>query len=280
MRRPLLAAGVAVFTLLVGLSGVGEAKEEGRFVPWARSEGDSQVIPVTLPDGRNLEVRAPTELQLPESGIRTFAALDWPTRKDPFQCCSRGLSISYRTIAATYGKAKPIKTYRGVHGTKVPYYSFSPDGLPNANYLVFQFGPWMVQVYDYRQQDRATTGVEEPMTDHERATLARRLEGLVDGRGFLVLEARKPLRLSRELKTVFLFGAPTGPAQGANQVEVGGHQTCVGEGTDTAIPRRFSTPGSEAGAAWCDPSSGLHIAVTGTQVFVDASIGALRIDPA
>jgi hypothetical protein len=184
---------------------------------------------MTLLDGRRMELRYPRRLEFARLGLRVGTSVDWPVRRDPLRCCGRVIGAQFTTIAKVYRGAKPIKVYSGARGRRVPYYRASDAGQTVAlNYLVFQFGPWMVEVYDVQRPG----DFEDRMTDTERARWARNFDGHVGRDGFLVLKARKPLQLQHDFTLVLGLGAA-----GTTQVEISSNSCGMPE-SDTAERRR------------------------------------------
>jgi hypothetical protein len=225
-------------------------------------EGDAAVLPVTFTDGRRIELRSSREVDLAQLGFGTSGAVAWPVRPD-----GSVVAVTHTTRQAEYGKRKPIKTYQGRDGQSVPYYDGSPIHGLNLNYLVFQFGPWMVEVSDVRRP----ADFEAPMTDKERATWSRSLRGHVDQNGYLVLEARAPLTV--EPHAFAVLGKP-----GVDRYVLIEEGYCGQPQSDTATPRRVSDQVGE-GAAWCDPATGLHVYAAGPTDFVDVLVGGLKLQP-
>lgn len=257
--RGTAALALVVLMALAPTARAGERRTtgDGRFVPPTNHAGKIEVLPITLPDGTRAELRFPRRLHLADLGFLTPAAVEWDVRPDPLRCCGRVLSIERTTINFTYSGRKPIRTFRGANGTKVPYFD---SGGP-LDYLVFQFGPWMVSVYNHEPGD-----FEDQMSDKELATWARSLEGHTDKRGFLVLTAKKPLIVEPLID--FVFGTRVA---GQNFLEIASPY-CTGSAADTDVRRRFPN-----GVAWCDPRSGWHVSAEGDPDFVQGISDDLQI---
>lgn len=254
----------------------------GRFVPPTNLDGNTVVLPVTVPDGRRFELRYPQALHIAEQGFSTGTTISSPHAESvPGRCCERGVLVSYTTVTVAYGDAPVVGTYTSSDGQQARYYAPRPSttGLhamePGA--LVFQFGPWMVRVYDMQANDQ--TGL---MNDAERSQIAANLGGQIDENGYLILEPRGPLTFGSGFKSEFSFGGwETGfgnSRDAFNKLGVGPRWLCGTPGSDTAKPRQLSpSNGAESAAAWCDPSSGLHVNVEGTKHFVDGTIRDLKV---
>ncbi len=236
----------------------------GPLVPPTRNDGETVILPITVPDGRRVELRYPRSMRLAQGGFRTLGAVEWSVRPDPLRCCGRVLYIDHATIADTYGSAIPVAQYRGARDRTVWYFHAEQaigGGLTTLDYLVFEFGPWTVSVYNHAPAD-----FEDEMSDEELATWARSLDGFVDKRGFLVLRAEPPLEI--EPLIGFTFGAS---GAGSNVLEVA-EERCDSAESDTTKRRHF--PG---GVAWCDPDTHLHISAEGDPGFVRKAARHLEI---
>jgi hypothetical protein len=227
-----------------------------RFVPPTRDERGTEVLPITFPDGRRVELSYPRTIAAGVPAIRISASVAWPLRPDPRRCCGRNLIISYRTIESVYGDLEPITTYPGIDGKPVPYF----DGVgrsTNFDILVFQFETWLVEIYDRRQPGE----FEGVMSEEERATWVRSLGGHADEYGYLVLDAQPPLRVD-----AFANAAVYLPIADGIQIELADGY-CGHPESDTSMPRRY-VRGDVDGASWCDAATELHISVQGEQGLV------------
>jgi hypothetical protein len=150
-----------VIAIVLALLGLGAP--DGRFVPATDRDGDRVVLPLTFPDGTRMEVAYPPELALAELGLVPYGSATLqghsphPDRADEV---GRDFLIRYGAV----------------------------DPRPGS--LVFAFGHWRVEVYDYAAGDPAA------MTDDERRSFSRSLSGRETDDGFLILEASPPLRLA------------------------------------------------------------------------------------
>jgi len=247
-----------------------------RFVPPTFRDGPERVMPVTLLDGRRLELRYPPDLEVAELGVRPDGGIDWPVRSDPFRCCGSVLQVRYTTIDAVYRDAEPITTYPGADGRPVAYYHGSDAGRTTPfDYLVFEFGPWLVEVPDIQ----APGDFEDRKTEEERATWARSLRGSIDPDGYLVLNPVPPLALQVEGELAVIGGpaAPGGPAIGLPHVELFSTEAvCAPDATKENSLERFEfETGNEVGAGWCDAEAGVRIRVSGPKDFVDQAVSGL-----
>lgn len=234
-----------------------------RFVPSATIRGGTATLGVTIPDGRRLRLRYPKALALAQLGVSLSVQVDWSVRPDPVRCCGKQLALA-RTRAADLFAGEPLQTYPGAAGQPVRLFHASQRRDANVgmalDYLVFQFGPWLVEVYDL--QHPQPNDYESRMTDAERSTWARSLSGRVDRDGYLVVTARPPLHVEPQNGAEVVFGAPRA---GAPQVELA-DSYCGQPQSDTTKHRHFHQTG-EFGVAWCDPT-GFHVSATGPEQFV------------
>jgi hypothetical protein len=240
-----------------------------RFVPPTTTANGMTTLPVTLPDGETFTLRYPVEMKIAQLGFAGGIGVDWPVEDGALHCCGKVVGIRYTTVGRVYGDAKPVKVYRGADGSEVRYFHGSqsvdpPISVP-LDYLVFQFGPWLVQVYDVQRSGDN----ERRMTDEQRATWARSLSGTLDANGYLMLHASAPLSVGNGFDGTF------GTA-GGNVVEVASHLYCGQPESDTNVRRRFTNNG-EPGVSWC--AGDLHVSATGTNTFVDLAADELQISP-
>jgi hypothetical protein len=243
---------------------------ENRFVPPTHAEGNRIVMPVALPNGKRVELMYPPSLALAGLGFNPQAEASWNARSTPAPCCDRTILSSYMSVRDAYGDATPIKTYPGFDGQPVGLYNGAPRTTPNVNYLVYQFGPWLVEVVDYDQPQ----AFGDAMTDQERAIWARRLVGSVTPDGFLRLDVRAPLKQLRS--TDDLIGAPRA---GSPQVELFADRCSPRSPSAVASRSRFVQGDGEQGVAWCDRGTGFRVSITGPRQFVDSAERGLAIRP-
>lgn len=232
-----------------------------RFVPTTRTDGDRVLLPVQFPNGTGVEIVYPPDLRIAELGFRAGGSAEI-TRSNSLPCCRRSLWASYTTRARRYGRARPIATYPGADGRRVRVYRGSDARDPevrdrNGDVLVYQFGSWLVEVFDGTQSDSFA------LTDTQRATWARSLSGQVDRDGFLVLHTRAPLG---SLSGNGQFGStPPGRALGLD----GGR--CDQDSPPAAIASSFGL--------WCDPRTGIRLVLSGPGGFVGHAADQLIVRP-
>jgi hypothetical protein len=274
-RRRLIWVGAAVALLVAGLTAVvtikygnghrtpsaNQSTQGPRFVPPTATRNGRTTMAIRLPDGRGFALTYPRSLNLARFGLTVGGEVNWPVTTGTFRCCDQYMAPYYGTVASIFS-GQPLATYRGVHGAKVPYYwggqAESPYHEPGFDYLVFTFGRWVVPVMDIGHTSYYTAR----MTDNERATWARSFDAHLTKGGYLVFAPHAPLQLSRGEMDIVLHGSD-------GTLEIGGPQSC----TDTqAAPQIIP-----AGRAWCDPSAGVRLSVTGQSRFVDLSSSGLVI---
>ena len=174
-------------------------------------------------------------------------------RAGPAACCSKQVASRTRhrrrlrrrhtgaaCTAAPNGEAVPVLPASQALKTVVPEFDF----------LVFQFGPWLVQVYDLP----ASLQIRSAHDRGAARTLARSLTGTVDANGYLrsargratLPRSRFQRRVRRQLRR-----------------HAGAHVICYcGQpGSDTNVHRRIADEGG-SGVAWC--AGDLHIVASGT----------------
>jgi hypothetical protein len=246
---------------------------DGRFIPPTTTENGFVVLPVTFPDGETTTLRYPPEMKIAQLGFAGDVGVEYPVTNGALRCCSRVVSIRYATVAQVYGDAQPVKVYRGANGEAVDYFHASqavdPVNATKQDYLVFQFGPWLVQVYDVQQSG----DFELRMTDAERATWARSLTGTLDANGYLVLHAQAPLSIPHDQGQESGFGSEPG-----NVVELDPHLYCNEPGSDTNVRRKGSSADGRHGVSWCVAKE-LHVSAHGTARFAELAATQLEVSP-
>ncbi len=238
-----------------------------RFLPPTRFENGLVVLPVTLPNGETFTLRYPSAMEIAQLGFAGGINVNYPVQEGELHCCGKQVRITYESVTDVYGHATPDRLYEGVNGEPV-YYFHSSQALqtivPQLDFLVFQFGPWLVQVYDVQQSGDN----ELRMTDAQRRTWARSLSGTLDSNGYLLLHAAAPLSLGDTFEGG--FGDATG-----NTVELANNAYCDQPGSDTNVRRPIEDEGGR-GVAWCEGD--LHIAASGDAKFVFSATNDLQVD--
>jgi hypothetical protein len=259
-------AAPATATVLTGLP---YASTVGRYLPPSHEQGDREVVPVTLLDGRRFEVAFPPSLAVIDSlGV----AIEDDITVGAANPVVLRVIATRATVHQLFGSAHPRRSYAGANGGRVLLF----DGPPGSStsYLVFRFGPWQLSVVDASDHPGRPSAAA-PLTDRQRAAVASGIDGSVDADGFLVLQTRAPVALAAPHTngSTVVFGTGTTVDDPQLDVEDG---YCGRPGSDTAARRWFPAQGG-AGVAWCDPTSGLHVDATGTYPFVTAVTSGLSM---
>lgn len=220
------------------------------FVPRTYREGETVVMPVTFPDGSTAEVVYSRELDLASRGVRPYT---WALLETSYGSLGRDFRIDPGRLEDVW-RGDPIRDYEGADGVSVPFMrDVGGDGM---DYLAFGFGSWTVSVYDY-----PVGGAR--MTEEERSIWARSLTGHETEDGFLLLQARPPLRLARAGEypspMELWLGGPDGG------VEIWPVERC-------SPKQRFER--SAGYASWCDPEARMYVGVQGDKEFVDAVLAS------
>jgi hypothetical protein len=246
-------------------------------IPATRVLGNTVVLPITMPDGRHYELSYPADVDIASLGLRMFAQVDWPVTPQgasapPMQCCDREFMLSYTTVAELYPGATPVRSYPAADGSSVLLFHGAqrrtpPSPYPTGDYLVFQFGPWVAEVWTGVPTSYA---VVTPLDEAQRATWASQLRAVVDPDGFLVLQPQAPLQLGDPKYVQVLFG-DNANTNTAGTASVSLSQFYCGEsGSDTEVRRSFGAAHAESGIAWCDPVTGFHVGAEGSTAFTSA----------
>ncbi|MEO8692917.1 MAG: hypothetical protein ABI658_05335 [Acidimicrobiales bacterium] len=249
---------------------------DGRMIPATGRDGTTVRLPITLPDGRRYELRYPDSIDLAALGVRIYTTVDWPLRgagTGPLLCCSREFTLTYATIAELYPGAIPLASYRGADGAPVLLFhaaqrTSTPSPYTTADYLVFQLGPWVAEVWD---NVPASANVE-PLDEQQRGTWASQLRAHIDPDGFVVLQPEAPLHLGDPKAVQILIGDTysVGPYVMLSQFFCGQPES------DSEVRRTFVS-GAESGVAWCDPAYGFHVSAAGSTAFTKAIADAFEI---
>lgn len=146
-----------------------------------RIEGpDTVEFPITLLDGTRLSLTLPQSLAADIQGLVPGGAASW--RLDP--CCGRSLDVMYGSVDDLYGDRQPDVTYEDADGNPVGFYTEEND----LDYLVFQYGSWVVRAWD-------GDPVGQRFTEENRAMFASLMRGHETAEGFLVLDPAEPMSI-------------------------------------------------------------------------------------
>lgn len=157
--------------------------------PRPRREGGREILDVVFPDGSAAEVSYPAELGLDKLGVRPAMSgrLDGDT--GPY----RQLNVpSGGPAGVSQGRPMIRRLTRQV----TLWHPMSPA---EGEVLLFAFDPWFVALRD----------LKDGMPFEQRMLWARNLSGRVTKGGYLVLDARSPVRLATQGE--ILRGEPLGP---------------------------------------------------------------------
>jgi hypothetical protein len=224
------------------------------FVPRTYREGEKVVVPVTFPDGSTAEVVYPRALDLASRGVRPYT---WALLDTSYGSVGRDFVIDPGRLEDVW-RGDPIREYEGADGTIVPL--MRDEGGDGTDYLAFGFGSWTVSVYDY-------PGGGARLTEEERSLWARSLTGHETEDGFLVLDARPPLRLAR-----------AGEYPSPMQLWLGGPHGGVEIWPVERCSPKQRLERSAGYASWCDPVARMYLGVQGVKEFVDAVLaGGVRV---
>jgi hypothetical protein len=154
------------------------------FVPATNRENGKVVLPLEFPDGTTAELVYPPLLRLAQMGLRPFAAGGFGTPS----LGARDLAIFFEGVPKVIRSGgAPRATYDTHSGASAAYWdtaeSWDPEGT--LRHLILRFGSWYVAVWDRGDNDR------------DMQKWARSLRGTETDEGFLVLRAKRPLRLTR-----------------------------------------------------------------------------------
>lgn len=210
------------------------------FVPPTYREGGSEVVPVTFPDGSTAEIVYERGLEFAAKGIQPYT---WALLDTDAGSIGRDFTILHGPREEVW-QGDPVQTYEGANGSVVALYQEESE---RRDYLAFEFGSWTVSFDD-----------DGRLSDEERRTWARSLTGHETEDGFLVLEARSPLRLARAgeypAPMQLWFGSP-------------GEGLVIWPVEKCSPKQRFER--SREYASWCDRDARMYVGVEGEKSFVD-----------
>lgn len=178
---------------LIGFSPRADPADPDLFPP-TRAEGGEVVLPLTFPDGTTAELAYPPKLALAELGVFPYSSgtlrgqSPTPERGDVVArdfWIRRGDVDHVLRLRNDGERPKLLAEYGAAEGGTVGFWDLGAD---ETRQLAYQLGGWSVLVYDYEGA--------AAMTDAERALWAASLTGREMPGGFLILEAREPLRLA------------------------------------------------------------------------------------
>jgi hypothetical protein len=235
-----------------------EAPPVGEFQPPWHLEGDNLVVRVAFLTGGHAEVLLPRgSLEPHDLSFVPGGAIAWTGRYE----LGRTLEISRGTIADEFSGQRPEAEYHDASGRPVPFYTGPSD--MDVNYLAFQFGDWVVKVWDYPRGDPRGPA----MTEEQRRFWAAHVAGHVTAEGFLVLDPKAPLVNS-------MTDTPDARLDASrNSMGIIMNQGCSEsqeqQGERTA-PGYFMTTGAP-GPLLCDPNGAFRLWMGGDPTFTQAA---------
>jgi hypothetical protein len=218
-----------------------------RWRPPTERVGNDLVVTLRLLGGGSVQLVLPASVD--PAAITRFevgGSVSWTDRPD----LARDVLVERGTIADIYRGHQLLKTYRGVDGQAVLLYRG-----PNTNYLVFQFGDWVVSIWDYPPGDSRGPA----MTDQEHELWATHLRGHETADGFLVLDPLAPLTQVRTTD-----GPDASLQFGANGINILFRACQPDELRGPHDARGFITHAYQGSGTWvCDPRVPLIVNVFG-----------------
>jgi len=161
-------------------------KEPREFVPPTYQESGKTVLPLVFPDGTTAELVYPTSLRIAQMGLRPYRAGGF---RNPFRD-GRDFAIFYKGVPRVWrAGGAPLATYETVTGSPAEYWDTADSWDPedSLRHLILRLGSWYVAIWD-----RGT------LTERQLTLWARNLRATETKNGFLILEAKRPLRLTGE----------------------------------------------------------------------------------
>ena len=162
------------------------------FVPATRMEDGVVVLPITFPDGSTAELAYPPSLDIAGMGAEPY----WVG-------CGGDFNFHHYDPYGIVYDGEPLETYTGADGQPVSLWR-GAKGTGGIDYLIFHFGPWTVDAYEYRGGNAAAVV--------DRKDCAEGLTGTVTDDGWIVLDGPE---------SVALPSGVHGPPEGA-EVQFGG----------------------------------------------------------
>jgi hypothetical protein len=228
------------------------------FVPEVLVEEGTATLAVEFLDGSTAELSWPADLDVLSDGVAPYGWAHVPHQNARDFFIRRG---EPEEVVGLFGSPRLLTEYPDDQGGRVGFWR--PEGWPDVDFLAFQFGSWVVLVYDYRT---AMFG-GDPMSDEDRQLWATHLHGSETSQGFLRLFADEPLQV-----------APAGAYPSPMSITMwspGGEIDLVPENCDPGFVSPIDD-GDEF-SHWCDPSGLLSIRIGGPPDFAQQVHGELRV---
>lgn len=223
------------------------------FMPPSSRQGNALVFPMVLLDGTRLLLTLPDALAGDVHGFVPGGAVGWSNGV----CCGRTLDVIHGSVAQIFGDRDPDAVYSDAANRPVNFYA-DPDGL---DYLVFQFGSWVVQAWD----DGPVGG--EQFSEEDRTKFASLLDGEETPEGFLILKPTTPMSVmpadSPDATLITSGGDPL--------VGIVTGRTCAEDALATTSHGYTVTHSTESGITeLCSPTDSTAILVHRTDLAVSA----------
>jgi hypothetical protein len=221
--------------------------EDWRFIPPTRTEGGLEIVAVTFPDGSTAELAYPTSLGLAGLGVTPYIA-----------GCGHDFGFTHYDPRDVKYYGEPLEVYEGVDGRDVGLYK-SVKGWGGSDFLMFHFGAWWVDLYQYRHERSMPEG---------RKDCAENLRGTVTDDGWIVLSGPPDLGLNG----AELWIGSLGPERRIQIILFPGR--CENDAT----PDATLIGGLKGFADWCDPSGvRIHVYFEAGSTFFDDVFEDLEI---
>jgi hypothetical protein len=224
--------------------------ENWKFIPPTRTEGDLEVVAVTFPDGSTAELAYPASLGLAGLGVTPYMA-----------GCDHDFGFTHYDPRDVRYYGEPLEVYTGSSG-EVGLYK-SVKGWGGSDLLMFHFGPWWVDLYQYPHERSMPEG---------RKDCAENLRGTLIDDGWIVLSGPPNLGLNDPE----LWIGDLGPER---RFVILYPDRCENESTsDATMIGGVHVDKSHEFADWCDPSGiRIHVYFEPGSTFFDDVFEGLEI---
>lgn len=232
------------------------------FVPEVSVEDGMVSLLVEFTDGSRARLQWPEELDLISEGVIPYGSGWVESEAGSFARDFIIRSGDIEEVLGGFGGAELLDEYEDAQGGMVGFWR--PRGW-FTDFLAFQFGSWVVLVYDYRFEAR--------MDDNSRQLWATNFYGEETEDGYLLLSADPPaelasageypsplqLTLSSDQGEILLIPRECDPA---SEIYDGAHR--IGD-TETHF------------ASWCDTTGLVTVHIYGTPEFADTVYDQLHV---
>jgi len=191
-----------------------------------------QVFDLTFPDGTRGQLSVPAGIDVTSGGIQAGTS-------GSVAGFGRDLLIIHGDRADVASRLAPdlIEALPDGRGGTVEF----RHGAEGTDYLVFEFSPWTVLVYDYPEPPAR-------MTEVARRTWASNLTAGIDSTSYPVFRAEEPLQLAAR-------GEHGGP-----WIMFAGVDVLITLTPTVCLPDGAGDVAGDQAASFCDPS-GLHVSI-------------------